>query len=408
MNWNGTDPYYVLSLDGGGIWAVIQAMALRRIYGKDTAGHDILRRFNLVAANSGGSIVLAALAANLTPAQICNRFTTPGNPSKIFSPIPVIGAIDRMLTFGPKYSTIKKRQGLQDFLPEADGPFTKIWAKTGSGPHPDILISAFDYDSCRATFFRSNLQSKAASSPMQQEVDLLDAVNASSTAPVNYFDQPAVIGNNRYWDGGVGGYNNPILAAIVEALANGVLSEQIRALSIGTGEVFLPIQDERKSIDPNLCKPRYLASNPIAQEFHDLKELAESILDDPPDAASFEAFVALGQPLPEPGEVSTGGRLVRMNPLIQPIYDPQSQQWSSPEGYDPATTFAQLANTPMDAAKPREVDRIVKFCEHWLAGSDENPSIVNQPLRANRQTLQVEIGHRWFSQALTAWQTLQP
>jgi patatin-like phospholipase/acyl hydrolase len=53
--------YRILSLDGGGAWAIIEARALIGLYGIDTAGHDVLRRFHLVAENSGGSLVLAGL-----------------------------------------------------------------------------------------------------------------------------------------------------------------------------------------------------------------------------------------------------------------------------------------------------------------------------------------------------------
>ena len=53
--------FRILSLDGGGPWALLQAMALARLYpGLD--GHAILGRFDLAIANSGGSITLAGLA----------------------------------------------------------------------------------------------------------------------------------------------------------------------------------------------------------------------------------------------------------------------------------------------------------------------------------------------------------
>ena len=51
----------ILSLDGGGTWALIQARALEKIYGESTRGHEVLRKFDYVVANSGGSIVAGAL-----------------------------------------------------------------------------------------------------------------------------------------------------------------------------------------------------------------------------------------------------------------------------------------------------------------------------------------------------------
>ena len=58
--------FRILSLDGGGSWALIQVKALIDLYsrtgdGKDVTGHDILRKFDLIAANSGGALTLAGL-----------------------------------------------------------------------------------------------------------------------------------------------------------------------------------------------------------------------------------------------------------------------------------------------------------------------------------------------------------
>jgi uncharacterized protein len=266
------------------------------------------------------------------------------------------------------------------------------------------LIAAFDYDRRRATFFRSNVGSLAANFPRSAEVNLLDAVNASTTAPVIYFDLPAQIGEDQYWDGGVAGYNNPVLAGVVEALANHIPPGQIKALSIGTGKVSLPIQDDNNSIPRQLAQARYRTDFPHLPpaELHNLAELAGSILDDPPDAASFEAHVALNQRLPQnPDDVVGDGSIVRMNPMIQPIYDPASGQWQPPEGYSP-DDFSKLAGVPMDATDPADVQRIMDFASNWLIDS-----VVNQPIRASRDTFEVEIGQRWFSSALAAWKKLQ-
>ena len=50
--------YRILSLDGGGSWALIQVRALIDMYGGGTTGHQVLQDFDMVAANSGGSVVL--------------------------------------------------------------------------------------------------------------------------------------------------------------------------------------------------------------------------------------------------------------------------------------------------------------------------------------------------------------
>jgi hypothetical protein len=37
--------YQILSLDGGGAWALIEVRALIDLYGANTAGHNLLRRW---------------------------------------------------------------------------------------------------------------------------------------------------------------------------------------------------------------------------------------------------------------------------------------------------------------------------------------------------------------------------
>ncbi len=57
----------VLSLDGGGSWAILQAMALKEIYKDTNVGtkcRAILNQFDIIAANSGGSLMLAAMIEN--------------------------------------------------------------------------------------------------------------------------------------------------------------------------------------------------------------------------------------------------------------------------------------------------------------------------------------------------------
>ena len=44
--------YKILSLDGGRSWALIQARILQDIYG-DIKGHELLKHFDVVIANSG-------------------------------------------------------------------------------------------------------------------------------------------------------------------------------------------------------------------------------------------------------------------------------------------------------------------------------------------------------------------
>lgn len=68
-------PYNVLALDGGGSWALIEVEALIDLYGTDAKGRAVLGDCDLVAANSGGSIVLRGLGRkHKTLAEIRSLF----------------------------------------------------------------------------------------------------------------------------------------------------------------------------------------------------------------------------------------------------------------------------------------------------------------------------------------------
>jgi hypothetical protein len=64
----------ILTLDGGGTWALSQALALGSLYGDTTSGRAILRQFDYVAATSGGSIVMGCLLNDWSPGRITEFF----------------------------------------------------------------------------------------------------------------------------------------------------------------------------------------------------------------------------------------------------------------------------------------------------------------------------------------------
>ena len=78
--------YRILSLDGGGTWALIQVKALMQLYGAETTGHEVLKDFDLVAANSGGSIVLGALLENMALTKVLQLFEDEAIRRTIFLP----------------------------------------------------------------------------------------------------------------------------------------------------------------------------------------------------------------------------------------------------------------------------------------------------------------------------------
>src|SRR5437899_3135198 len=175
------DNYSILSLDGGGCWALIQARALFDIYG-DIPGRELLAHFDLVAANSGGSIVAGSLAANMKTSEIVERFLTESWRRKMFVDLPWYRRIPRsLLDLGPRFSTEAKLDGLREtFGPTADVLLPELPKEIrNSGKiSPHFLIVGFDYDRERVVFFRSDTASRAGSFSARPPVTLAQAVHA--------------------------------------------------------------------------------------------------------------------------------------------------------------------------------------------------------------------------------------
>jgi uncharacterized protein len=398
--------YRILSLDGGGSWALIEVRALLALYG-DISGHDVLAKFDLVVSNSGGSIVSAALAGGWKLSEILGLFTDAARRTQIFVALPWYDEVGRVIGLGPKYSTNGKIGGLRAVFgsaptPVADVPLLQLPALIGLPTQ--FLIVGFDYDQERARFFRSNANSPAGTfSTPDTTTTLALAVHASSNAPINYFDEPAKFSGWQFWDGAISGYNNPVLAGVLELLASGVARDAIDVLSLGTGNVALPSTASGPAADPAFVQGPRIAGLPRVKD--DILVLATSIVDDPPDASSFHAHLALTQRLPaDAAHPVTDGPIVRMNPLVRPVRDAQGA-WVAPQlnpGGAPQADLADLKtliNLDMDATADSEVALIQKLADAWLVDN-----VPNQPVRWRRDDdVGCEIGQDRFGAARTLW-----
>ena len=394
--------YRVLSLDGGGPWAAIQVKTLMKMYGDDTSGWDVLRNFDLAAANSGGSIVLGCLVANFPLSKILDLFMDPAQRQRMFSPTSMVldRILEGLLGFGPKYSAADKLTLLQDVLAGPGGQtLTKAIAgclgQQGTGDPVRLLIVGFDYDRCAATFFRSAVAGGAAyGTGNVSAVTLAEAIDASTNAPVNYFDAPADLpGGYRYWDGAITGCNNPVLVGVTEAVTATKDFTRVVALSLGTGTVKLPWPQPGQAASPFLAKPSDTGL------VNDLKKVSGAILDDPPDMATFVAHVLTGSGANVPAPADS--QIVRMNPMISPVWDDTAKVWKAP-GAMTEEDFTTLANVPMDALEADQMQRITDYADLWL-----NDVAPNQPIRMNGDRLKLELGQDRFSQALAAWNAVK-
>jgi hypothetical protein len=373
--------YRILTLDGGGAWAIIEVRTL-------------------VAANSGGSLVLAGLIENMTLQQILTLFETEANRRMIFSPTKNVPdrTLQSLIGIGPKYSAAAKLPALERLLPlTGDRLLHNILPGVfGPGGNPvHLLIITFDYNRNAATFLRSAPAGMAAfGNGAPTDLTLAGAVHASTNAPVNYFDAPADLPNStdRYWDGGLTGNNNPALAAAVEAVTLGHPPGSLRILSLGTASVRLPLADIGAPASP------YMSPRPVSSLGTDLAKVASTILDDPPDFATFVVHAMTGA-----GEGLTDdviSRIVRLNPLITPAF--VNGQWTAPPGWT-AAQFQYLCNIDMDAVDQNEVSYIDSWCALWMASNS-----LNQPIRMDSTTFEIEVGYGTYAEAKDAWTRLYP
>jgi uncharacterized protein len=372
-------PYRILSLDGGGTWALIQAMALQKLFGDQATGWDVLKQFDLVVANSGGSIVAGGLVADLPLTDIVNLFNTLEIRQKIFAPILKLEIAEELLhkVPVPRYATTGKLHALGGiFRGAALEPMSAWQAKKNASGLADLLIIAFDYDAESAVFFRTDPKSLASFSggagAGAPDTTFLEAVHASSTPPVLFFNHPASRGgeeDRRYWDGAMAGYNNPILAGLVEVLANGTAKrDDIRVLSMGTGIVPQP--------------PGYRATGGLLQ---DATKAGLVMLDEPPETAAFVAHVFLDGRIPQTkGDVVSDGHVVRLSPIATR---------DNPD-------YPALSKIQLDAIEDRDVAAIYRLAVRWL--KDEAP---NQPIRPAAGTAPADIGQDSFSAAVKAFRT---
>lgn len=370
----------ILSLDGGGAWAMLEVWSLIQAYGAHTRGHDVLAEFDLAASNSGGSLVLGGLLMDITLAELMELFRNEGRRKQIFA----AGG-----NWPARYRAEGKLAGLRTVLGATDGPLPEVASRTGNRGRrlPHVIIAAYAVEAEKGVLFRSDLNAPAAAmepadAPRLPSITLAEAIHASSNAPVLYFDDMARTRAGNFWDGAIAGWNCPAAVAVIEALAYGWRADEIALLSLGTANVLSP--------DKALPEPGDDMGRRLGRLAREVGVMLRAILKEPANGAPFHAHLMLGGALPtNPRDAVTDGPVVRLNPMPGPATS------------DPP--HAVLATLDMDAVAQSEVAVIERLGQRWLAGF-----VPNEPVRMQRTTGHPDIGHRTATEALAAWAALAP
>lgn len=209
-------PFRILSLDGGGVRAIIQTSILKRI---QESFPTVIDEVDMFVGVSAGSIVAAALSCGLSASQTYDMFLN--TAPLIFSQ-----------NLGRKLRTIDSLIGASyDTESLASNLSKTIGDKTIGDLPKKLMIPSFNLDPPPsedgtkrwAPEYFHNLDNSTNKSTL-----VLDAVMRSAAAPT-YFPI-----REGYVDGGTFA-NNPVLAAVSIALENGIKLEDITVLSISTG-----------------------------------------------------------------------------------------------------------------------------------------------------------------------------
>lgn len=209
-------PFFVLSIDGGGLKGVFPAHVLKCVEQK--LGIDVRTRFDLIAGTSTGSIIAAGLACGRSAASIVDLYLNHGKEifPKRTGPLPRF--LDHLLNsrYANKY--------LKELLFRE---FSEI--RLGDLKRP-LLLPATDVGNGGVHVFKSAYSDRFH---RDKDVFVRDAVLASCSAPT-YFD-PYPVGSYLLADGGLWA-NNPALSSVIEAQKELAISLQdVRILTIGTG-----------------------------------------------------------------------------------------------------------------------------------------------------------------------------
>lgn len=443
-------PFKILSLDGGATWALVQARVLKDIYG-DIRGHMVLREFDMVIANSGGSVLLGLLCNDMLLSDIIFFYNTPSQVKKIFPPLfpfeRFLPNVFRLLfKVGPKYSSSRKFQRLRKIFIEHDEVYKsgvvtthivdtylnelpaviKKLGKTYNGRNLQLIISGFDYFRQRASFFRSNVLSKTDSfSGKYYQMTLGEAIHASTNAPISYYDRPAEVKlelltneiskkdrhKSWFWDGAVAGFNNPVLAGLVEAVTNNtdkISMEDFRVLSLGTGQKRKAIIVDDETSNNKLIRDNYQQNlgRPFVEDkrsfnfFNDIKKISKSILSDPPDSATFIAYSFLN-----PSLDNRKSTLIRISPWIVP--ENEDGIYCYPPVYNKdqkeRDAFIKLMNLDFDVFEGRDIKMIDMMCDRFIVNDEKAIFLQNQLIRGEYNKTNGYLGYHSYREAKKRW-----
>lgn len=214
------NPYRILSLSGGGIRGLFQAVYLQKL-----AAHlpkPLYSNFELIVGTSTGAIIAAAIALDIDINKLVALYRD--NGTRIF-PQRRFPLAQGMLFKGAQYSD----QPLRSILEEIFGKDTEL-----QSCQKPVVISAGNLNKFGHRVFTIISRNKTID-PVAAKLKVVDVVMASAAAP-SFFPPVQLEGEDTaYFDGGVWANTPSLLAVMVAKHRVGINFDNMRLVSIGTG-----------------------------------------------------------------------------------------------------------------------------------------------------------------------------
>jgi len=221
----------ILSLDGGGIRGIMTLQLLIRL--EEVAGIPCYELFNMIVGTSTGGIIAGLIACGKSARQILDSYKK--LVKKVFK---VRNFTAHRFLNPPRYCKENYRSNLETLI----GKKTTL-ADACNKNKIDLMITAKDVAAGEETFFSCFYQNNGQCFGTYSAVLLRTVLEATMSAPT-YFTP-----FERFIDGGVTTYNNPALAAIMEAVKYGPPNryqlDKLTIFSFGTGcrPIFAKVDD---------------------------------------------------------------------------------------------------------------------------------------------------------------------
>jgi predicted acylesterase/phospholipase RssA len=231
----------LLCLDGGGIRGILTIQLLKAL--EERAGAPCHQIFDMVAGTSTGGIIAGLVASGHSAVeieQLYGSFVT-----KVFTKR---NLFSHVFLDPPAFTKASYRRILREKI--GDATLEQTCRKVGI----DMMITAHDVAEGEQTFF-SFLQERPAERNVYSKVLLRAVMEATASAPT-YFTPM-----ERFVDGGLTTYNNPSLAAIMEAVQYGPGTysiDKLTVFSFGTGCTSQFIKPEQVPNPPGPDAPFWL------------------------------------------------------------------------------------------------------------------------------------------------------